>query len=242
MVISSNSSVQLAYVDAASSPPCPHPTLRILSVRLLNPIWTILSLIILLSDFHLFLQPDFSAHAYTQRLLDQLASRQDTGLYTSAPSSAANREDSAMSQALSKLSLMMDQISTSIRQEVTVHYDLLIDHAKQTTATEHELTSLVELIVSLQTSVREMESSVQQDYTLLKTLDQRISKLQLAADTLRRAVSFLLLCRRLEIQLAAAFPDNKSEAPLAALPSAALTLQSIGTCVSLQLPFAGQRP
>lgn len=160
-----------------------------------------------------FLQPDFSAQAYTQNILDQLASGR------------ADREESAMSLALARLNLMMDELNTAIREEVTEHSALLIDEADKTTRTEQDLAQVVDMVASLQSNVQEMKANVREDYLLLKTLDQRIPKLQLAADTLRRAISFLLLCRRMEIQLAAAFPP--SDKGSASLPAAASTVQTI---------------
>ncbi len=176
-------------------------------------------------DVEVFLSNDFSAQDYANAIIEgrsaatssrptpdgapQAANGARTDQTPSwrsslGPSTKSNAVEGDVTAALSQLNVALDDVGRQIKEEVSNNSATLIKSAQDAISTEERVSQLCEEIAKLQSSVQEMKSKVTTDHALLRKLDGRLGKLQLASEVLRKAQSFVLLCRRLQAQVQAA--------------------------------------
>ncbi|KJA27739.1 hypothetical protein HYPSUDRAFT_62781 [Hypholoma sublateritium FD-334 SS-4] len=122
-----------------------------------------------------------------------------------APHAKGANQDSAakedISVAISKLTFGIDDVAKQIRNLVTAHHEDLLTQASNANALSGALVSVRAGLGDLDASVEKLRVKVHVPYETLQTLVARLQRFQQASDVLRRTSRFVILARRLQVQM-----------------------------------------
>ncbi|KAI0329225.1 hypothetical protein GY45DRAFT_1325329 [Cubamyces sp. BRFM 1775] len=155
-----------------------------------------------MSDYAVFAHPDFDPNDYANAILagepyppqpGKAKPTKNTGL---APAS----ED--VSVAISKLTFSLDDVEKQLKNVVTTHHEELLVRAAGVTDLEGSLGSVRTGLNELDSTLEKLRLKIRVPYQSLQKHVTKLDRLQQASDILRRTSRFVILARRLELQLA----------------------------------------
>jgi hypothetical protein len=107
-----------------------------------------------------------------------------------------------VSAALSKLSFAVDDLNKQLRTEITTHHADLLVQAGSVSTLEDNLRQIRGGLDEVESSVERLRRKIALPYDTLSASLSRLAKLQRASDLARRASRFVVLARRLDVQMA----------------------------------------
>ncbi|KZT57143.1 hypothetical protein CALCODRAFT_483362 [Calocera cornea HHB12733] len=171
-------------------------------------------------DYDIFAHPSFDSNDYANAILAREpynpslpttttaagTSKSKTSQPLARPggplnlSSEAGKED--ISLALAKLNFAIDDVAKQLQNVVVTHHEALLAQASTVTDLERNLGSVRHGLNQVETSLDRLKSKIQLPHALLSAHVVRLSRLQTATDVLRRTSRFVIIARRLELQMA----------------------------------------
>ncbi|TFK25504.1 hypothetical protein FA15DRAFT_639269 [Coprinopsis marcescibilis] len=106
-----------------------------------------------------------------------------------------------ISVAISKLTFGIEDVSKQIKSLVTAHHEDLLVQAASANSLSGSLVSVRSGLAELNNSLDKLQQKVHVPYDTLQLLVTRLKKLQQASDILRRTSRFVILARRLQLQM-----------------------------------------
>jgi hypothetical protein len=103
---------------------------------------------------------------------------------------------------LAKLNYGIEDVTKQLRQEIATSYPLLLSHLTTSLALSNHLAPIRSSLDSLSTSLDRLQTKIHTPHEQLALLVRRLNLLAQASDLTRRAARFVLVCRRLEGQMA----------------------------------------
>ncbi|RDB25440.1 Conserved oligomeric Golgi complex subunit 5 [Hypsizygus marmoreus] len=173
------------------------------------------------SDFTVFAIPEFDPNEYANAILagesyPPASDSKTGGKLPLPPQDLPAKED--ISVAISKLTFGIDDVSKQIKNVVAVHHEDLLSQAASANDLSGSLTSVRGGLNDLEASLEKLRLKIRVPYQSLQTNVSRLQKLQQASDVLRRTSRFVILARRLQLQMvdmdSSKVPDSKSEGRL----------------------------
>ncbi|KAG7446461.1 uncharacterized protein BT62DRAFT_949336 [Guyanagaster necrorhizus] len=158
------------------------------------------------ADYSVFASAEFDPNDYANAVLagEPYVLPSDTRTKPLASSTkladAPGKEE--ISIAISKLTFGIDDVSKQIKTLVTNHHQDLLSQAASANELSGSLTSVRAGLADLDHSLEKLRLKVRAPYQTLQTNVSRLQKLQQASDILRRTSRFVILARRLQIQMA----------------------------------------
>lgn len=107
-----------------------------------------------------------------------------------------------VSAALSKLSFAVDDLNKQLRSEINTHHSALLIQAGSVSSLEENLRQIRGGLDEVESSADRLRRKIAIPYDTLSTSLTRLAKLQRASDLARRASRFVVLARRLDVQMA----------------------------------------
>lgn len=107
-----------------------------------------------------------------------------------------------VSAALSKLSFAVDDLNKQLRSEINTHHSALLVQAGSVSSLEENLRQIRGGLDEVESSADRLRRKIALPYDTLSTSLTRLAKLQRASDLARRASRFVVLARRLDVQMA----------------------------------------
>lgn len=107
-----------------------------------------------------------------------------------------------VSAALSKLSFAVDDLNKQLRSEINTHHSALLVQAGSVSSLEENLRQIRGGLDEVESSADRLRRKIALPYETLSTSLTRLAKLQRASDLARRASRFVVLARRLDVQMA----------------------------------------
>ncbi|KAH6914164.1 Golgi transport complex subunit 5-domain-containing protein [Coprinopsis sp. MPI-PUGE-AT-0042] len=159
-----------------------------------------------MSDYSVFASQDFNPNDYANAILAGEPYPPSTSDGKgSFKQSKASHQDSVgkedISVAISKLTFGIDDISKQIKSLVTTHHEHLLIQAASANNLSGSLGSVRSGLTDLNSSLDKLQQKVHVPYQNLQLLVTRLKKLQQASDILRRTSRFVILARRLQLQM-----------------------------------------
>lgn len=103
--------------------------------------------------------------------------------------------------ALSKLSYAADDLNKQLRSEINTHHSALLVQAGSVSSLEENLRQIRGGLDEVESSADRLRRKIALPYQTLSTSLARLAKLQRASDLARRANRFVVLARRLDVQM-----------------------------------------
>ncbi|KZO99399.1 hypothetical protein CALVIDRAFT_553311 [Calocera viscosa TUFC12733] len=159
-------------------------------------------------DYDIFAHPSFDSNEYANAILAR------ESYNPSAPkakggssvvraggslSSEAGKED--ISLAIAKLNFAIDDVAKQLQNVVITHHEALLAQASTVTDLERSLGSVRHGLNQVETSLDRLKSKIQIPHATLAAHVVRLQRLQMATDVLRRTSRFVIIARRLELQM-----------------------------------------
>ncbi|KAH9832285.1 Golgi transport complex subunit 5-domain-containing protein [Rhodofomes roseus] len=154
-----------------------------------------------MSDYAVFAQPEFEPNEYANAILAGEPYPPQTGKSKSAKAATFEPANEDISVAIQKLNFSIDDVDKQLKNVTTHHEDLLVQ-AAGVTELEGSLTSVRNGLDELDTSFEKLRTKVRVPYQSLQVNVTKLERIQQANDILRRMSRFVILTRRLELQLA----------------------------------------
>ncbi|KAF8626868.1 hypothetical protein AX15_004686 [Amanita polypyramis BW_CC] len=153
-------------------------------------------------EYAVFANPDFNPSEYANAVLAGES-------YPVAPDPVAKPQGSAqdppakedISEAISKLTYGTDDMTRQIKKLVLQHHEDLLSQAANSHELSGSLTSVRSSIADLDKSLQKLRAKVHEPYHSLQVHVARLRYLQQASDILRRISRFVMLARRLDVQM-----------------------------------------
>ncbi|CAO3639916.1 unnamed protein product [Cunninghamella echinulata] len=136
-------------------------------------------------DYDTFLSEDFDANNYAYDIINE----SDTG------------DGTEIATALSKLSFSIDSLNKQIQGQVTANYETLLNQVNGIKELDIVLSTVEENITALNESILRLSTKIRTPYNQLQTYNIQLRNLQKTSDLLRRLYRFIILSKRLTIQL-----------------------------------------
>lgn len=155
-----------------------------------------------MSDYAIFASHDFNPNEYAHAVL---AGEPYPSQQTSKPKAILSAVEPAkedISVAITKLNSGIDDVSKQLKNVVTTHHEQLLIQAAGVTNLEESLHAVRSGLAELDASLEKLRLKIRVPYQALQGHVNRLHKLQQASDVLRRISRFLILARRLELQMA----------------------------------------
>ncbi|KAF8659226.1 hypothetical protein AX16_001886 [Volvariella volvacea WC 439] len=170
------------------------------------------------TEYAVFARPDFDPNEYATAILSgesyEPSDANNKAVTKTRRSSAVEplaKED--ISVAISKLNTGIDDVTRKIKSLVSKHHEELLLQASSAHELSGSLTSVKAGIADLDGSLDKLRTKIRVPYQNLRVNVSRFQKLQQASDVLRRTSRFVVLARRLQIQMAemesGSAPDGK---------------------------------
>ncbi|OBZ67107.1 Conserved oligomeric Golgi complex subunit 5 [Grifola frondosa] len=155
-----------------------------------------------MSDYATFAHPDFDPNEYANAILAGEPYPPQPGR-TKPPKSAgfdAGNED--ISVAITKLTSNIDDVEKQLKNVVTSHHEDLLVQAAGVTELQGSLSLVHGGLNELDSSLDKLRLKIRVPYLSLQNHVSKLVRIQQASDILRRTSRFVILTRRLEVQLA----------------------------------------
>ncbi|KAH9941012.1 Golgi transport complex subunit 5-domain-containing protein [Amylocystis lapponica] len=187
-----------------------------------------------MSDYAVFAHPDFDPNEYANAILAGEPYPPQTGSTKNKPAKAPSFEpaNGDVSVAISKLTFSIEDVDKQLKNVVTTHHEDLLVQAAGVTQLEGSLSSVRGGLGELDSSLDKLRLKISVPYRSLQSNVTRLDRLQQASDILRRTSRFVILTRRLEIQLA---EMNKGDTAEVATPKGKKEVNSSPTTSRLSL-------
>ncbi|GJJ06135.1 hypothetical protein Clacol_000324 [Clathrus columnatus] len=162
----------------------------------------------LMTDYSVFSRPEFDPNDYANAVLaGEPYSAQSSKTPHTKSSSATTRgtgielpkED--ISLALTKLNLGIDDVAKQLRAVVTTYHETLLIRAAGAMELQQSLAVVRRGLTEVTQSLEKLRQKIRIPYQTLESHVSRLRRLQLASDVLRRTSRFVIVARRLEIQM-----------------------------------------
>ncbi|KAK0455394.1 Golgi transport complex subunit 5-domain-containing protein [Desarmillaria tabescens] len=158
------------------------------------------------ADYSVFASAEFDPNDYANAVLAGepyvLPSDTRTKPLISSNKLAEAPGKEEISIAISKLTFGIDDVSKQIKTLVTNHHQDLLSQAASANELSGSLNSVRAGLADLDHSLEKLRLKVRAPYQSLQANVSRLQKLQQASDVLRRTSRFVILARRLQIQMA----------------------------------------
>ncbi|KIP10909.1 hypothetical protein PHLGIDRAFT_115048 [Phlebiopsis gigantea 11061_1 CR5-6] len=163
-----------------------------------------------MTDYSVFAHPDFDPNDYANTVLagePYLAAASQTGAATlksakAGKSTTTGSDAEDISVAISKLSFNIEDVEKQLKNVVTTHHEDLLVQAAGVAELEGSLSSVKGGLTELDGSLDKLRQKIRTPYQTLTSHVTRLERLQQASDILRRTSRFVVLTRRLQMQLA----------------------------------------
>ncbi|RPD78344.1 hypothetical protein L226DRAFT_502792 [Lentinus tigrinus ALCF2SS1-7] len=162
-----------------------------------------------MSDYAIFALPDFDPNDYANAILAGEPYPPQPGKNKPARSTGLAPASEDVSVAISKLTFSLDDVEKQLKNVVTTHHEDLLVQAAGVSNLEGSLGSVRTGLNELDSSLEKLRVKIRVPYQSLQKHVTKLDRIQQASDILRRTSRFVILTRRLELQLA---EMNKSEA------------------------------
>ncbi|KAJ3151941.1 Conserved oligomeric Golgi complex subunit [Geranomyces variabilis] len=124
--------------------------------------------------------------------------------------------------SLAKLSFGIEHLNKHIQEQVTSHYEDLLQQVTGLSRIEETLATVKQGVGSLNSSFGRVREKILVPHQEMRDKSLQLERIQSAAEVLRRVIRFMYLLRRLEVQL----PGGERE-----LPKAALTISELSVII-----------
>ncbi|KAI9254403.1 Golgi transport complex subunit 5-domain-containing protein [Helicostylum pulchrum] len=158
-------------------------------------------------DYDTFLADDFDATKYTTSIITE---------------STASSDAIDIHTELSKLAFSIDIVNKQIQEQVVTNYEVLLSQVTGIKELESVLNTVQLNIHGLNESLQALAHKIRDPYKQLVIYATQLENMQTTCELLRKLHRFILLKRRLEVQLA---PDNLDRD----ISTAALTIYELET-------------
>ncbi|KAH9895023.1 Golgi transport complex subunit 5-domain-containing protein [Cubamyces lactineus] len=162
-----------------------------------------------MSDYAVFAHPDFDPNDYANAILAGEPYPPQPGKAKTAKSTGLTPASEDVSVAISKLTFSLDDVEKQLKNVVTTHHEELLVRAAGVTDLEGSLGSVRTGLNELDSTLEKLRLKIRVPYQSLQKHVTKLDRLQQASDILRRTSRFVILARRLELQLA---EMNKADA------------------------------
>ncbi|KAL4267054.1 Conserved oligomeric Golgi complex subunit 5 [Pleurotus pulmonarius] len=152
-------------------------------------------------EYTVFANPEFDPNEFANSIL--------SGDALKSQAEPPAKED--ISEAIAKLDAGVDDVSKQIKGLVTDHHQELLAQVARANDLGSSITSVRSGLAELDRSMEKLTQKVRTPYTALQTHASRLQKLQTASDLLRRTSRFVILTRRLHVQMVDMSSPNKED-------------------------------
>ncbi|EKM54451.1 uncharacterized protein PHACADRAFT_210250 [Phanerochaete carnosa HHB-10118-sp] len=169
-----------------------------------------------MTDYTVFAHPDFEPNDYANALLAGEPYPPTTGQavkkgFNGKPT-ATGSDAEDISVAISKLSFNIEDVEKQLKNVVTTHHEGLLVQAAGVTDIEGSLSAVKGGLTELDGSLDKLRQKIRTPYLTLSSHVTRLEQLQQASDILRRTSRFVVLTRRLQMQLTEMDHASKEDA------------------------------
>ncbi|KAI0645490.1 Golgi transport complex subunit 5-domain-containing protein [Trametes meyenii] len=155
-----------------------------------------------MSDYAVFAHPEFDPNDYANAILAGEPYPPQPGKSKPTKSTGLAPASEDVSVAISKLTFSLDDVEKQLKNVVTTHHEDLLVQAAGVSDLEGSLGSVRTGLNELDSSLEKLRLKIRVPYQSLQTHVTKLERLQQASDILRRTSRFVILARRLELQLA----------------------------------------
>ncbi|KAF7792362.1 hypothetical protein EIP86_003398 [Pleurotus ostreatoroseus] len=154
-----------------------------------------------MSDYSVFALPEFDANDYANAVLAGETYPVQQGKTRPAKNTSFAPANEDISVAISKLNFSVDDVDKQLKNVVTAHHEELLVQAAGVTELEGSLSTVRGALSELDGSLEKLRTKIRTPYHTLVAHVSRLERLQQASEILRRTSRFVILARRLELQL-----------------------------------------
>ncbi|KAI0356279.1 hypothetical protein OH77DRAFT_1423899 [Trametes cingulata] len=155
-----------------------------------------------MSDYAVFAHPDFDPNDYANAILAGETYPPQPGKTKPVKSTSLAPASEDVSVAISKLTFSLDDVEKQLKNVVTTHHEDLLVQAAGVSDLQGSLGSVRTGLNELDSSLEKLRLKIRVPYQSLQKHVSKLERLQQASDILRRTSRFVILARRLELQLA----------------------------------------
>ncbi|KAI0823334.1 Golgi transport complex subunit 5-domain-containing protein [Trametes gibbosa] len=163
-----------------------------------------------MSDYAVFAHPDFDPNDYANAILAGEPYPPQPGKPKPAKATGLAPASEDVSVSISKLTFSLDDVEKQLKNVVTTHHEDLLVQAAGVSDLQGSLGSVRTGLNELDSSLEKLRLKIRVPYQSLQKHVSKLERLQQASDILRRTSRFVILARRLELQLA---EMNKADVP-----------------------------
>ncbi|TPX62113.1 hypothetical protein PhCBS80983_g00640 [Powellomyces hirtus] len=160
------------------------------------------------AEYKEFVQKEFDSTQYANRVIQAPADSPFSGM--------------DITTSLAKLSFGIEHLNKHIQEQVTSHYEDLLQQVTGLSRIEETLSAVKQGVSSLNSSFDRVREKVLVPHQEMKDKSLQLERIQSTAEVLRRVIRFMYLLRRLDVQL----PGGERE-----LPKAALTISELNVII-----------
>ncbi|OCH92516.1 hypothetical protein OBBRIDRAFT_886245 [Obba rivulosa] len=155
-----------------------------------------------MSDYAIFADPDFDPNEYANAVLAGEPYPPQPGKTKSTKTTNLAPPTEDISVAISKLTFSIEDVEKQLKNVVTSHHEDLLTQAAGVTGLEDSLSSVSDGLNELDSTLDKLRLKIRVPYQALQSNVNKLDRLRQASDMLRRTSRFVILTRRLELQLA----------------------------------------
>ncbi|KAF9008002.1 Golgi transport complex subunit 5-domain-containing protein [Cyathus striatus] len=168
-----------------------------------------------MADYSVFALPAFNPNEYANAILaGDPYPTPDPRPRPSQPKSADSIPKEDISVAISKISFAVDDVAKQIKALVTGHHEQLLAQAANASTLSGSLANVRSGLTELDASVDKLRLKIHVPYENLQSNVSRLQKLHQVSDILRRTSRFVMLARRLQVQMTDMAHEPNEERPL----------------------------
>ncbi|KAI0365669.1 hypothetical protein BV20DRAFT_1099473, partial [Pilatotrama ljubarskyi] len=162
-------------------------------------------------DYAVFAHPDFDPNDYANAILAGEPYPPQPGKVKPAKNTGLAPASEDVSVAISKLTFSLDDVEKQLKNVVTTHHEDLLVQAAGVSDLQGSLGSVRTGLNELDSSFEKLRQKIRVPYQSLQKHVSKLERLQQVSDILRRTSRFVILARRLELQLAEMSKSETSE-------------------------------
>jgi len=155
-----------------------------------------------MSEYAVFAHPEFDAHEYANTIIAGEPYPQQAGKTKPTRNTSFEPANGDVSVAISKLNFSIEDADKQLKSVVVAHHEELLVQAAGMTDLGGSLLSVRNGLNELDTSLEKLRMKIREPYRSLQSNVTKLGRIQQVSDVLRRVSRFVILARRLELQLA----------------------------------------
>ncbi|PCH43557.1 hypothetical protein WOLCODRAFT_164540 [Wolfiporia cocos MD-104 SS10] len=155
-----------------------------------------------MSDHIVFAHPEFDPNEYANAILAGEPYPTQSGRIKTTRTASFEPANEDVSVAITKLNYTIEDVDKQLKSVVTAHHEELLTQAAGVTGLEKSLSSVRSGLSELDASLDKLRLKIRVPYQSLRSNVTKLERIQQASDILRRMSRFVILTRRLEVQLA----------------------------------------